>query len=73
MAHSTFDNFGDLYRAAFAEQDPEKKLFLLSEVRKAIEKWEQQASRSPLAEKPKPPTVVAAFRSPSTYNGKQIA
>ena len=72
MAHSTFDNFGDLYRAAFAEQDPEKKLFLLSEVRKAIEKWEQ-ASRSPLAEKSKPPTVVAAFRSPSTYNGKQIA
>ncbi len=73
MAHSTFDNFGDLYRAAFAEQDPEKKLFLLGEVRKAIEKWEEQASRSSLADKPKPPTVVAAFRPLATYSGKQIA
>lgn len=34
------NNFGELYRSAFAERDPEKKLELLSQVRRAIAEWE---------------------------------
>ena len=36
-----FRDFGELYNAAFAERDPEKKLNLLSEVRRVIAEWEQ--------------------------------
>jgi hypothetical protein len=41
VIYSNFKDFGQLYRAAFAEPNPERKLFLLSEVRKAIDEWEQ--------------------------------
>jgi hypothetical protein len=33
-------DFGSLYRAAFAERDPEKKLLLLSQVQKVVKPWE---------------------------------
>jgi hypothetical protein len=36
-----FKDFSELYRAAFAEQDPEKKDLLLREVQKAIDDREQ--------------------------------
>lgn len=36
-----FKDFSELYRAAFAEQDPEKKGLLLREVQKAIDDREQ--------------------------------
>ena len=42
MAHQGFSHFSELYRAAFAEPNLERKLFLLSEVRKAMERWQQQ-------------------------------
>jgi hypothetical protein len=34
-------DFGQLYRAAFAETDPDRKVVLLGQVRKAIEQWER--------------------------------
>ena len=36
-----YKDFSELYRAAFAEQDPEKKGLLLREVQKAIDDREQ--------------------------------
>jgi hypothetical protein len=36
MTHDTPVDFGNLYRAAFAERDPQRKQLLLSEVQKAI-------------------------------------
>jgi hypothetical protein len=33
-------DFRKLYRAAFAENDPEKKLALLSQVQKIVKPWE---------------------------------
>ncbi len=36
-----FKDFSELYRAAFAERDPERKVFLLQEVQKAIDAREQ--------------------------------
>jgi hypothetical protein len=35
------EDFGRLYRAAFAECDPEKKSLLLKEVQRALQEWEQ--------------------------------
>lgn len=40
MNHDNKD-FGELYRAAFAERDPDTKVVLLGEVRKAIDEWER--------------------------------
>jgi hypothetical protein len=34
-----FDNFGALYRAAFAESNPERKQLLLANVKTALESW----------------------------------
>jgi hypothetical protein len=34
-----FTNFGDLYRAAFAEPNPTTKQLLLAEVRKVLDRW----------------------------------
>lgn len=34
-------NFGELYRAAFAERDPQRKCILLGEVQRVINNWEQ--------------------------------
>lgn len=34
-----FADFGDLYRAAFAEPDPTTKQLLLAEVKKALDHW----------------------------------
>jgi hypothetical protein len=39
-------NFGELYRKAFAENDPKKKLVLLHEVQRAICDWEQSDCRT---------------------------
>jgi hypothetical protein len=46
MATAMFDDFGQLYRAAFAECDPEIKSRLLSEVRQALAEWERNAEES---------------------------
>jgi hypothetical protein len=53
-----FKDFGELYRAAYAEPESERKLLLLNEVRRAIEEWERAqgsegpALATPLAPKP---------------------
>jgi hypothetical protein len=56
MSTSQFDNFGDLYRAAFAENDPEIKQLLLAHVKRALDRWaesEHNSSRpSPTSPKP---------------------
>jgi len=43
MKNAEFRTFGDLYRAAYAEPNPERKMFLLSEVRRAPDEWEKTA------------------------------
>jgi hypothetical protein len=40
MVTAIFDDFAQLYRAAFAECDPETKSRLLSEVQRALAEWE---------------------------------
>ena len=42
---TNYTHFGELYRSAFAERDPEKKLELLGQVRQAIDEWEQVVQR----------------------------
>lgn len=44
------DDFGQLYRAALAETNPEKKSRLLREVQLILLRWQQQAITSALAE-----------------------
>ena len=46
-ASKAFADFGDLYRAAFSEADPERKQQLLSDVKRALDKW--AASEEPAA------------------------
>lgn len=47
MNSDRFQHFGELYRAAFAERDPEKKSMLLSEVKRTIEQSDdKRQSRS---------------------------
>ncbi len=41
MTDTKFRTFGELYRAAYAEPNPERKAFLLSEVRRALDEWER--------------------------------
>jgi hypothetical protein len=46
---NTYNNFGELYRSAFAERDPQKKLELLSAVRRVIDEWETTTQESSVA------------------------
>ena len=39
-----FTNFGDLYRAAFAEPNPTAKQLLLAEVKKALDHWAESVN-----------------------------
>ncbi len=43
MAIAGFADFGELYRAAFAECDPDRKSILLHEVQIALAEWERHA------------------------------
>jgi hypothetical protein len=61
MSTSRFDNFGDLYRAAFAENDPEIKQLLLADVKCALDRWAESernsfpSPTSPRPSRPRPP------------------
>ena len=47
-----FTDFGDLYRAAFAESNPTTKQLLLAEVKKALDRWaESMADGMPASER----------------------
>ena len=46
MATVIFDDFAELYRAAYAECDPERKSRLLSEVQQALAEWELKSQDS---------------------------
>jgi hypothetical protein len=46
MTHDTPLDFGRLYRAAFAERDPQRKQLLLSEVQKVISNNSQRETVS---------------------------
>jgi hypothetical protein len=41
MAETGFKNFGDLYRAAYAESNAERKVLLMSQVKRALDEWAQ--------------------------------
>ena len=60
MSTSHFDNFGDLYRAAFAENDPEIKQLLLAHVKHALDRWaeSERATALPSPPSPKPPSPI---------------
>ena len=45
------DSFGQLYRAALAETDPEKKSRLLQEVQVILLRWQQEALASAVADR----------------------
>jgi hypothetical protein len=49
---NNFPHFGDLYRAAYAERNPERKQLLLRQVEVAIRDWEQML-QGWVADKPK--------------------
>ncbi len=46
MNYGQFANFGELYRAAFAERDPIKKQLFLTEVKNAIDRCCESSARS---------------------------
>jgi hypothetical protein len=56
MSAQRFDNFGDLYRAAFAESDPEQKQVLLADVKNVLDVWAEadrgRADTPSLAQRP---------------------
>jgi hypothetical protein len=41
MRAKSFSSFSDLYRAAFAETNPDVKQLLLAEVKRSLDHWEQ--------------------------------
>jgi hypothetical protein len=41
MTYGEFKDFGELYRAAFQERDPATKATRLSELRKALDDWQE--------------------------------
>lgn len=45
MAENDFKDFGDLYRAAYAESNAERKLFLMSQVQRVLDDWAQTSTR----------------------------
>jgi hypothetical protein len=65
MRNSRFANFGDLYRAALAESNPEIKQTLLADVKKELDRWAaSDLSRpiaSPLGSKPSQRTNTASI------------
>jgi hypothetical protein len=56
MSTGRFDNFGELYRAAFAENNPEIKQLLLADVKNALDRWAEsdhdRSRRPPTGPKP---------------------
>ena len=64
MTIQDFDNFGDLYRAAFAESDPEIKQILLSDVKRALDLW----ANSEAADVPRPAKAsVSSVSRPASH------
>jgi hypothetical protein len=62
-----FTNFSDLYRAAFAEPNPNVKQLLLAEVKKTLDRWAENMRDGMVSSgKPVPaeidPTCVTKFR-----------
>jgi hypothetical protein len=49
MRDSRFDNFGDLYRAAFAESNPEVKQMLLANVKRELDLWAESELSRPIS------------------------
>jgi hypothetical protein len=49
MRNSRFDNFADLYRAAFAESNPEIKQMLLADVKRELDRWAESELNRPMA------------------------
>lgn len=47
MSFATCNDFSELYRAAFAETDDEKKLSLLHEVQRVINSYSMESSDKP--------------------------
>ena len=60
MAEITFKNFADLYRAALAEPNAERKVLLLSQVKRALDEWAQASAARP--------PVSAGDNRVSSYN-----
>ena len=60
MQARRFDNFGDLYRAALAENDPKIKQKLLAHVKHALDLWaEGDRKRTSVASRPSKPPLQA--------------
>jgi hypothetical protein len=48
MSTNRFNNFGELYRAAYAEPDPEIKQLLLADVKQALDRWADSVGEGPV-------------------------
>jgi hypothetical protein len=66
MKDVQFRTFSELYRAAYAEPNPEKKALLLSEVRKALDEWERGLHQADVPIGPKTSQVTDALRGRAT-------
>jgi len=53
MKKAQFRSFSDLYRAAYAETNAERKMSLLSEVRRALDEWERSTQSAETSIGPK--------------------
>jgi len=62
MIQNSTNDFGALYRSAFAERDPERKQMLLSQVQRAIGncKEEEPAPGVKLSAQSASPSIIAA-------------
>jgi len=58
-------DFRELYRAAFAERDPEKKLLLLSQVQEVVKPWEPDDM--PMTGQSSAQTPTSSANCPASY------
>ena len=47
MSSQAHADFGDLYRAAFSEADPDRKQRLLADVKKILDRWAATVDSAP--------------------------
>ena len=69
MSTRVHEDFGDLYRAAFSEADPERKQQLLAAVKRALDLW--AASEEPAASALR--KSAARFESQDYFSTRNVA
>jgi hypothetical protein len=60
MSAHGFSNFSDLYRAAFAERNPEVKQLLLADVKRVLDQWANSVGDTAPPARPGPSQVSSS-------------